>query len=167
MVPVRRTPGTMNTLSYACAVTLVCAVGARAQDVPPIGSVQDVGGSPPAYIALVDGAATVERDGQSRAATPNVPFVPGDHLRTTTGRIEVLFPDGTALDVDQYSGLDLQSPTLLRLLSGRLILVVAGASDPAAAVRYQIDTPAASAQHVVNLVVASGIKAILNFSPGA
>ena len=146
MVPVRRTPGTMNTLSYACAVTLVCAVGARAQDVPPIGSVQDVGGSPPAYIALVDGAATVERDGQSRAATPNVPFVPGDHLRTTTGRVEVLFPDGTALDVDQYSGVDLQSPTLLRLISGRLILVVAGASDPAAALRYQIDTPAASAQ---------------------
>jgi len=30
-----------------------------------------------------------------------------------------------------------------------------------------IAVPAASAQHVVNLVVASGIKAILNFSPGA
>ena len=146
MFPVRRTPGTMKTLSYACAVTLVCAVGARAQDVPPIGSAQDASSSPPAYIALVDGAATVERDGQSRAATANVPFVPGDHLRTTTGRVEVLFPDGTALDVDEYSGVDLQSPTLLRLISGRLMLVVAGASDPAAAVRYQIDTPAASAQ---------------------
>src|SRR5918912_3771172 len=30
-----------------------------------------------------------------------------------------------------------------------------------------IAVPAASAQHVVNLVVASGIKALLNFSPGA
>ena len=30
-----------------------------------------------------------------------------------------------------------------------------------------IAVPAASAQHVINLVVASGIKAILNFSPGA
>src|SRR5262245_57939761 len=30
-----------------------------------------------------------------------------------------------------------------------------------------IAVPAASAQHVVNLVVASGIKAVLNFSPGA
>jgi redox-sensing transcriptional repressor len=29
-----------------------------------------------------------------------------------------------------------------------------------------IAVPAASAQHVVNLVVASGIKALLNFSPG-
>ena len=27
--------------------------------------------------------------------------------------------------------------------------------------------PAPSAQHVLNLVVASGIKAVLNFSPGA
>src|SRR5947207_1525599 len=30
-----------------------------------------------------------------------------------------------------------------------------------------IAVPAASAQHVVNLVVAAGIKAVLNFSPGA
>src|SRR5215212_11294633 len=29
-----------------------------------------------------------------------------------------------------------------------------------------IAVPAASAQHVVNLVVASGVKAVLNFSPG-
>src|SRR5438094_3064687 len=146
MVPVRCIPGTIKILLYACAVTLVCVAGARAQDVAPVASAQEISGPPPAHIGLVDGAATVERDGQSRVAIPNVPFVPGDRLRTTTGRVEVLFPDGTALDVDQDSGVDLQSPTLLRLLSGRLILVVAGASDPAAAMSYQIDTPAASAR---------------------
>jgi hypothetical protein len=57
----------------------------------------------------------------------------------------VLFPDGTALDVDEHSVVDLQSPTLIRLTAGRVILTVWGASDPASAVRYQIDTPAASA----------------------
>ena len=71
--------------------------------------------------------------------------MPGDHLRTTTGRVDVLFPDGTALDVDEHSAVDLQSPTLIRLTAGRVILTVWGASDPASAVRYQIDTPAASA----------------------
>ena len=36
------------------------------------------------------------------------------------------------------------SPTLVRLVAGRAMMIVAGASDPAAAVRYQIDTPVAS-----------------------
>src|SRR5439155_25192132 len=66
--------------------------------------------------------------------------------RTTSGRVEVLFPEGTALDLDENSTLDLLSPTLLRLSAGRGMLTVIGASDPARAVRYQIDTPAASAQ---------------------
>jgi hypothetical protein len=151
MLSARFTPSSLSFVLYGCALAFVLAVGVRAQDaVPPPAQdatgTQEANGPAPAYIALVDGAATVERDGQSREATPNVPFVPGDHLRTTTGRVEVLFPDGTALDVDQYSGLDLQSPTLMRLVSGRVILVVAGASDPGAAERYQIDTPAASAR---------------------
>jgi hypothetical protein len=130
---------------YSCAAALMFAASARGQDAVPVPPMQDASGPPPAHIAVVDGDATIERDGQSRAAMANVPFVPGDHLRTTTGRVEVLFPDGTALDVDQNSGVDLQSPILIRLVSGRLILVVAGASDPGAALRYQIDTPAASA----------------------
>ena len=99
----------------------------------------------PAHIAFVDGSATVDRDGQSQPASLNAPFVPGDRLRTTTGRVEVLFPDGTVLDVDQYTAVDLQAPALIRLTSGRIILVVAGASNPSEASRFQIDTPAASA----------------------
>ena len=50
------------------------AATAAAQDVP----VQ----AAPAYIAAVDGAAEVERDGTLEPATINAPFVPGDRLRT-------------------------------------------------------------------------------------
>ena len=47
----------------------------------------------------------------------------------------MLFPDGTALDLDENSSIELQSPTLLRLVTGRPHpLTVAGAADPASAV---------------------------------
>jgi hypothetical protein len=98
----------------------------------------------PAHIAYVDGTVMLERDGAVDTATVNVPIVAGDRLRTTVGRIELLFPDGSALAVDEHSSLDVLSPTLLRLVAGRAMMLVAGASDPSAAVRYQIDTPVAS-----------------------
>ncbi len=99
----------------------------------------------PAHIAYVDGDATLDRDGQSQAATGGMPLVEGDRVATTAGRVEVLFPDGTALDVDEFSSFELLSPTLLRLTSGRVLLLVTGSRDPASATRYQIDTAIASA----------------------
>src|SRR5262245_55860601 len=99
----------------------------------------------PAHIEFVEGTATLEREGQADLAAPGAPFIPGDRIRTDGGRVEVLFPDGTALAIDQFTALDLQSPTLMRATRGRLILTVAGANNPAASVRYQIDTPVASA----------------------
>src|SRR5205085_9785012 len=107
---------------------------------------QDAAAPAPAHIAVVDGDATVERDGGTDPATINAPFIPGDHVRTGAGRVEVLFADGTALDIDQYSAVDLQGPTLIRLGAGRLLLIVAGAGAPASAARFQIDTPAAGAR---------------------
>src|SRR5437660_3632585 len=98
----------------------------------------------PAHIAIVDGAATVDRDGESHPATTNAPFVPGDRLRTSAGRVEILFADGSAVDVDENSSLELQGPALLRVVAGRVLLSVAGVRDPAAAIHFQIDTPAAT-----------------------
>ncbi len=101
--------------------------------------------SPPAHIAFAEGSASLDREGQSQPVTAGLPFLVGDRLRTTDGRIEVLFPDGSALDIDEYSSVDLLSPTLLRVTGGRIMLIVAGAEDPAGALRYQVDTPVASA----------------------
>lgn len=99
----------------------------------------------PAHIDFVDGQALLEREGQLEPADAGMLFIPGDRLRTTNGRVEVIFPDGTVLDIDEASSVDLQDRTLLRLTTGRLLLTVAGADDPAAATLYQIDTPVASA----------------------
>jgi hypothetical protein len=99
----------------------------------------------PPHIAHIDGAITVEREGLVEAATLNAPIVVGDRLRTAAGRVDVLFPDGTALDLDEYSSVDVLSPTVVRLSFGRATLS-AGTGDPSSAMRYQIDTPAASAR---------------------
>jgi hypothetical protein len=101
--------------------------------------------APPAHITHIDGPITLEREGSVEAPSINAPILAGDRLRTTAGRVDVLFPDGTALDLDEYSSVDVLSPTLVRLAAGRAMLLVAPTSDPSSAARYQIDTPAASA----------------------
>ncbi len=122
------------SLIVACAALL--SVPARAQDF-----------AAPPHIALVDGQATITHDGEADPAASNIPLVPGDSIDTSgAGRLEILCPDGTTLDLDQYSRLDVLSPTLFRLLEGRMLLTVAGADNPSQAIRYQVDTPVASAE---------------------
>src|SRR5439155_22199590 len=94
--------------------------------------------TPPAHLAVVEGTAMLARDSQLESATVGVPLLPGDRVETTTGRLETLFPDGSAFDVDEYSSVELQAPTPLRITRGRALLTVAGASDPSGATRFQI-----------------------------
>jgi hypothetical protein len=119
-----------------CAAVLTSTV-ARGQAIEP--------DQAPPHIAFVDGAAALDREGVTEPAASGVPFVPGDRLRTDTGRVEILFPDGSVLDVDQFTSVDLLSLTLVRVNEGRVLLTVAGSGNPDAAVRFQIDTPTASA----------------------
>jgi Family of unknown function (DUF6600)/FecR protein len=123
-----------------CLALLVASLAwtsaVQAQESPDVGA--------PAHVAYLVGTVTLERDGALDSASVNMPIVAGDRLRTSMGRVELLFPDGSALDLDENSSLDVLSPTLVRLAAGRAMMMVAGASDPSAAVRYQIDTPVAS-----------------------
>ncbi|HEY7171707.1 MAG TPA: DUF6600 domain-containing protein [Vicinamibacterales bacterium] len=121
--------------AIAIAAWLSVSATARAQD--------QLDAAPP-HLAVVDGAATLERDGQAETATPGMPYIAGDRLRTERGRVEILFPDGSALDVDEVSSVDLQDAGLLRILGGRVLLTVARANG-APATRYQMDTPSGSA----------------------
>jgi hypothetical protein len=107
---------------------------------------QDSNDAPPPHLAVVDGTATLDREDVTEPATVGAPLVPGDRVRTERGRAELLFPDGSAVDLDEYSTIELEGPTLLRMTSGRVLLFAAGANNPASAVQFQIDTPVASAQ---------------------
>jgi hypothetical protein len=115
------------TCTLACGV----ATSSAAQDLDA-----------PAHVAFVDGVATIERDARVQSAVAGEPFVAGDRVRTVAGRVEILLPDGSTVDLDEHTVLDAQTPTLLRLTGGRILLVVAGAGDPSSAVSYQVDTPA-------------------------
>src|SRR5260221_13704084 len=98
---------------------------------------------PPAYVAVLDGDVTLVREGQTTNAILNMPIVAGDRLATGAGRTEVLFPDGSALDLDEGTTADFGSggsDVRVRLSSGRAILVVPGGTN---AGRYEIATPSA------------------------
>src|SRR5262245_11350384 len=112
----------------------------------PLAEAQDAFDAAPPYVAFVDGEAILERENVFEPAVQDSPLVPGDRVRTTRGRAEILFSDGSAIDIDEYSSFELQSPTLLLLTSGRVLLTVAGASNPSVAPPFQIDTPSGSAQ---------------------
>ncbi len=124
------------TLSAAICSFLV-AGSARAQD-------------PPAHLAFVDGSASIAREDDLLDATAGHALVPGDRLRTGTGRAELWFPDGSALSLDSHTSLELRSESTLLLTEGRAVLFVARQDDrdqPGGPFRaeYRIDTPAGSA----------------------
>jgi Family of unknown function (DUF6600)/FecR protein len=96
----------------------------------------------PAHLSVVDGTATLEREGRVDPAEPNQILLAGDRLRTDRGRVEILFEDGSALDIDQNSSLDLLSDSLVRLLQGRIRVTLARATNSG---DYRIDSVAGTA----------------------
>ena len=120
------------------AIALFCAFA-------PAVSAQDGATEPPAHVAVVDGAATLDREDLVEPAAAGMPLVPGDRLRTERGRVEILFPDGSALAVDEYSLIELQAPSFRSRspVDARFWWSPAPA-DPESAGRFQVDTPAAS-----------------------
>lgn len=95
----------------------------------------------PAHISVVDGQADLEHDGKVERAEANMILLAGDRLRTSRGRLEVLFDDGSALHLDEQSTVDLLSASLFRLRAGRMRLLVARTSNP---VEFRIDATAGS-----------------------
>src|SRR5215208_805145 len=76
--------------------------------------------APPAHVAYVEGRAVLEYDTTSEEVEPNVPLDTGDRLRTERGRVEVLFGDGSLLQLDEDTTIDVLSDSLVRELGGRV-----------------------------------------------
>ncbi len=101
----------IRALLLGVCVWGVCANVARAQEAPA---------QAPAFLAVVEGNATLEREGEVVPAEQNMPFVQGDRLRTLDGRVQIVFPDGTAIEVAENSEVECISPTRVRLLAGTM-----------------------------------------------
>jgi FecR protein len=99
--------------------------------------------NPPAHVSLVDGTAFIERDGTIDSSPANMPLLAGDRVRTETGRVEILFADGSTLHLDNFTKLDFQSDEIVRILDGRVRLTISGRGGD---VGYRIDGPGAWAQ---------------------
>jgi hypothetical protein len=120
--------------------------------------------APPGHVAVVDGSATLETERGIETAQVGIPLMAGDRIRTSSGRVEVVLADGSALDLDEFTTLDVASETLLRVYGGRAVLTVIGAAQPQRARAYQIDTPVASVRNEgpgeIRIAVRSGIGGI-------
>lgn len=114
-------------------VALACALPALAQDAPVPADTQA-----PAHIAFVDGTVILERDGETDDSPMSMPLLAGDRVRTKSGRVEILFADGSTLHLDHHSVVDLQSDELVRLIEGRIRLSIPATSR---AVSYRVDAP--------------------------
>src|SRR6185436_6150129 len=121
----RAAPRSVLPLVWAAVLCLAPGVPAHAQDTAP------------AYISSVEGVAMLERDGSSEPAVRDMPFVQGDRLRTENGRAEIQFPDGTAIEVAEYSLVEAVTPSRVRLLAGTMDHVQARTADsPAMSAAY-------------------------------
>jgi hypothetical protein len=101
----------IRVVLLSAALILPCGLVARAQDTP---------GPPPAHISFVEGTALVGHDGEWETAVINLPLVEGDRVRTTAGRVQVLFPDGTAIDIDPYSEIVFVTASRVRVSAGSI-----------------------------------------------
>jgi len=112
-----------SVLPPVCAALLFFANGlkAHAQDMPP------------AYLSVVEGVVTLEREGEREPAVRDMPFVPGDRLRTENGRAEIQFPDGTAIEIGEDSLVEAVTPSRVRLLAGTMDHVQGRTAETSAA----------------------------------
>ena len=96
--------------------------------------------TPPPHLSVLDGRAEIIRGAEREPAIANTPLVLGDRLATSDGRAEVLLGDGSALHLDERTTVDFNGDTVVRLASGRLIVL----AERGAAGSLQIDAAPAS-----------------------
>jgi hypothetical protein len=115
----------MRSFGLFCAIFLSGAIAAAAQDQTA---------SPPAHVSMVEGSATIDHDGESEPVVLNMPVLEGDRIRTGSGRVEVLFADGSSISIDPDSDVEFLGDTRVRVSAGaiehRAAAAVSSSSSP-------------------------------------
>ena len=134
----------MRTLSgFALAALLA---------VPAQLSAQSADFSIPAHVSRVDGRALIQRAFTDGAGTDengdevlerNLTLTEGDRIRTLSGRVEILFADGTLLHLDRNTIVDFLREDFVRVMEGRARWSVPRRIDRRDDV-VRVDTPAAT-----------------------
>lgn len=74
--------------------------------------------TPPAHISFVEGTATIDRNGEVEPVALNMPVVEGDRVRTSAGRVQIAFPDGSAVDLESNSEVEYLGGARVRIYAG-------------------------------------------------
>jgi hypothetical protein len=120
----------MRTFSFACTSASLGFAALLIGGYAPL-SAQD-GATAPAHISSVDGNATIDRNGELEPVVVNMPVVEGDRLRTANGRVSVMYPDGSAIDIDRDSEVEFLGAARVRVVAGVIEHRMASAAyDPA------------------------------------
>jgi hypothetical protein len=119
----------LSIVAAGIAFGVALAAPASAQDAVPF-----------AHVSYTEGRVLVEHEATTEEVDGNTPLVAGDRLRTEDGRAEVLFGDGSLVQLDQQTTMDVLSDALVRVMSGRVIV----RATSTRAGQLQIDTPAGS-----------------------
>jgi hypothetical protein len=80
-------------------------------------------GDIPAYVSAISGEARLSRDSDETGDFEQVPLQVGDQIRTTRGRVEVLYNDGSVVALDEYSSVTIDADSTWRLHTGRMKVV--------------------------------------------
>jgi hypothetical protein len=122
----------------------------QADDQPPLASLvedaQAPDDQPPAgHVSTLDGAARLDREGESSDVERGLPLVDGDRLRTEAGRLEITLTDGTLLHLDRFTEIEIASDLVIRVARGRLLVTMksngGGSGD-----RLSVEAPGALAR---------------------
>src|SRR5262249_4971820 len=111
------------------AIVMACAIVSAAASA----SAQDPAASQaPAHISFVQGFVTVAHgDADSEPAVLNMPVVQGDRVITgSNGRAEITLPDGSAIEIDPASDVEMLGPTRVRVHAGTIEHRAAAPIDP-------------------------------------
>jgi len=116
---------------FACLVLTAPPVAAQAVD-------EEAG---PLHVALVEGDASLTRNGEVAALPDGAPLIEGDRIRTGEGRAELRATDGTRAFLDRQSTVDVVGEDMVRLAVGSLRLSVLVTLTGQGA-RFRVETPA-------------------------
>jgi hypothetical protein len=95
----------------------------------------------PPSVTLVDGDAQLVHEGREESLTTGMLLMAGDVVATSRGRVEIVLADGSLVALDEETALEMSSDTVVRLLGGRLHVILATPGDTRHP--FRVDTPGA------------------------